>query len=409
MKKIFNTLMLALVATIAFTSCNDDDVYFEDPTANQLTILSRETSFDAAPSQGSIVVDTNEPLTVTSNDQTGWISTAVEGNKVIVNVDLNGSIDGRSAMLTIKAGEKQAQVAIIQSGIIVLLDGETDVKVNDVARTIAYTLKANVPVEVYTDYDWITPVYENGELTITLSANNTGHLRTGSVVYTAGPVSDEITIRQMDFTKDVAADDYMLLYVNASNGGTYYFFAEVNKTGTAYSIDLPTIGLSMPITYATASGNTQIAAGNYLGDNGAYKVHSVLWDTEAGYLTWNSSVSMDIDWTYEEEDGEGMTLGQFKDNGSWAGYNVDALRLEAFSSMTLSSSTRLGSLCSMMTPVLVRFHELPAPSAASAADMASVAKSYVATPGAKMSARIATAIPSEFSGAINRDNVSVLE
>ncbi|MDE5649912.1 MAG: BACON domain-containing protein [Duncaniella sp.] len=394
MKKIFNTLMLAFVASIAFTSCNDDDVYFEDPTAKQLTILSRETSFDAAPSQGTIVVDTNEPLSVTSSDQTGWISTAVEGNKVIVNVDLNGSIDGRSAMLTIKAGEKQAQVAIIQSGIIVAFDGSANIKVNDVSRTLTYPFKSNVPVEFFTDQDWITPTYEDGVLTISLAANNTRHVRSGVVSYTAGPVSDEITVFQADFTKDLAGDDYILLFVDGDDGKTKYLNVELRKTGTKYTLEIPAFGFSIPLTYTASNIDLRMAAGAYMGDLAAYKVHTVMWDTTQGYITWNTAVSMSVDWRYEEEDGEGVTYGEFVDNGSWTGYAPDAFILEAFSGTPATSSGRLGDLMSLVYPTLVKFHDITAANSASAA----VAKSYAANPKARKLAQIESAVPYEFTG-----------
>ena len=397
MKKIFNILMLGAIAAVAFTSCNDDDVYVEDPTANQLTILSRETSFSAAPSQGTIVVDTNEPLSVSSNDQTGWISTSVEGNKVIVNVSLNESLDGRTAMLTIKGGEKQTQVAVMQSGVIVALDGSSNVSFNDAARTLTYNLKSNLPVEIYTNEDWIKPVYENGVLTIDLEANTTGHVRNGYVTYVAGPVSEEISITQADFS--YLEGDYMLVYIDPDDGGMYYFDSTLKKEGTKYIVEIVDARgrvRPIPATFTPATADLRIAAGQYVCDyTTSFKLYTVVWDTNSGYLTWASTASMSADWLYEEEDGVAYTTGSFGDNGSWAGYAPTALLLEIFSG-TPSSSTRLGmAAISMVFPTLFRAEELDAPTTASSASV-SVAKSYAANLKARRIAELRNAKKATF-------------
>lgn len=392
MKKIFNILTLALFATVAFTSCDDDDVYVEDPTANQLAILSRETSFGAAPSQGTIVVDTNEPITVTSNDQTGWITTSVDGNKVNVNVALNESLDGRTAMLTIKGGSKQAQVAVIQSGVIVALDGENNVKYNDNARTVTFNLKSNLPVEIWTDADWITPTYEDGVITATLTANATKHVRVGTISYTAGPVNEEITITQLDFTKDLAGSWY-LFFVDGEDGKTKYANVELKKTGTKYTMEA--FGLSIPLTYNTSTLDLRVAAGSYLGDLSAYKLHTLLWDIDAGYVTWSTAASMSADWSCDEEEGEGTVSGEFIDNGSWGSHIGGGLIIGGFTATPPTSAGYKADALAMAFPTLVRLYEV---TPAQASNAASVAKSYAATSKAKRIASFESAVPYEFTG-----------
>ena len=94
-----------------------------------------------------------------------------------------------------------------------------------------------------------------------------------------------------------------------------------------------------------------------MGDYGNYKVHTVIWDTNEGYLTWDTSVSMSGTFEYDEEEDGKYTILSFKDNGSWGNYHPDAIRLEAFTATPPSKETRLGLLMGMVEPFLYRTHD----------------------------------------------------
>ena len=76
------------------------------------------------------MVDTTDPVTVTSSDQ-GWVTTAVSGNTISVSVTENTSLDGRSSTLTIKAGSKTAEISVIQSGLIFDMGGVLNIGSGD--------------------------------------------------------------------------------------------------------------------------------------------------------------------------------------------------------------------------------------------------------------------------------------
>ena len=105
MKKIFSILALALATAMTFTACDDDDTVVVDPTANALKVVSQTTSFGAAQSTGTIVVEASDPVTVTSNGGE-WLTTSVSGNTVTVNAEQNNSLEGRTATLTLKSAAK---------------------------------------------------------------------------------------------------------------------------------------------------------------------------------------------------------------------------------------------------------------------------------------------------------------
>lgn len=351
MKRIFNLILCAL-CVISYTSCNNDEG-IEYIQVSPIKIISRDVNFPAAASQGSIVVDAPGEFTVSTSDQ-GWCTTTVSGSTIQVNVEENLGLESRNSMLTIRCGTDTTSIAIIQSGVIFDLSTGSQILLGDEAKTYSYDIKCNTKLTLTSSEDWITVKVEEDQLHITLTENNTGHVRRGSIAYKAGTNEDQIIVTQYEFEKDIAGE-YMLLFTNATTGALQYLDATLSKTGNAYSIELTGVGLSIPVTYST-SGELIIKAGQYLGDNGPYKVHTVLWDTNEGYLTWNASVSISGSFEYVEEDGIGYTIALIEDNGSWQGYNIDALRLEAFTSTTLSSSTRVNSLLSLLYPYLQRAH-----------------------------------------------------
>lgn len=352
MKRIFNLILCAL-CVISYTSCNDDEG-IEYTQVSPIKIISRDVTFPASASQGSIVVDAPGEFTISKTDQ-GWCSATISGSTINVSVEENLGLESRNSMLTIRCGADTTSIAIIQAGVIFDLSSGAQILLGDEAKTYSYDIKCNTELTLTPTADWISVKVEEDQMHITLTENNTGHIRRGSIKYKAGTNEDQIIVTQYDFEKDIAGE-YMLLFTNSSTGRRQYINATLNKTGNSYSIDLTDFGLSIPVTYNKASGDLIIKAGQYLGDSGGYKVHTTLWDTTEGYLTWDSSISMSGSFEYVEEDGVGYTIAPILDNGSWEGYHIDAIRLEAFTSTTLMSSTRVGSLLSLIDPQLQRAH-----------------------------------------------------
>lgn len=352
MKRIFNLILIAL-CVISYTSCNDDEgiEYIQEST---IKIISRDVSFPAAASQGTIVVEAPGAITVTTSDQ-GWCTTTVTGSTIQVDVKENPGLEGRNSMLTIHCGNDSTAIAIQQSGLIFQLSAGSQIMVDNKAETYSYDLMCNTDVDLKSEEDWITVELEDGKLNIALTENNTGHLRKGSILYSAGTYQDKIEVTQCEFEKDLAGE-YQLFFIDTEDGKTKYINATFSKTGNDYTLVLPTLGLTIPVTYNQNNGNLIVKGGQYMGDIQTYKVHTVLWDTTAGYLTWSDAASMTARFEYLEQDGKGYTIASFVDDGSWGTNHPDALRFERFSSMELSSSTRLGSLMNLLTPQLQRAH-----------------------------------------------------
>lgn len=352
MKRIFNLILCAL-CVISYTSCNDDEG-IEYTQVSPIKIISRDVTFPASASQGSIVVDAPGEFTISKTDQ-GWCTTTISGSTIQVNVEENLGLESRNSMLTIRCGNDTTSIAIIQSGVIFDLSAGSQILMGDEAKTYSYDIKCNTDLTLTPSDEWISVNVEEDKMNITLTENNTGHLRRGSIAYKAGTNEDKIIITQYDFEKDIAGE-YMLLFTDAETGALKYLDATLSKAGNAYSIELTGLGFSIPVTYNQASGDLIIKAGQYIGDYASYKIHTMLWDTTAGYVTWSTSASMSATFEYAEEEGVGYTIAPFKDNGSWVGYHPDAICLEAFSSTSPSQDTDVASLLDLIHPYLQKAH-----------------------------------------------------
>lgn len=360
MKKIFSILALALATAMTFTACDDDDTVIVDPTANALKVVSQTTSFGAAQSTGTIVVEASDPVTVTSNGGE-WLTTSVSGNTVTVNAEQNNSLEGRTATLTLKAGGKTTDISVIQSGAIFIIDGLDNINVNDNARTLTYKVKSNLPVSFTPQDDFITTDYdaEDGTLTVSLTKNETGHMRSSAIIYTCGTINGVISVKQCDFAKDLAGD-YRLLFTDPDDMKLYALAATLKKTGTNYTVEIPAYKFSVPVTFNTSDFSLTWAGGSYIGDYATYKVVTTIYTID-GYYSWGATRSMTA--TFDNgflSDGSRVTLAEFEDNGSYPGRVCNTLGFDAYRAIPASSTNHVGYLLLMQDPYLMRVDEAPA-------------------------------------------------
>ena len=214
MKKIFNLILCAL-CVLSYTSCNDDEG-IEYTQVSPIKIISRDVNFPASASQGSIVVDAPGEFTVSKTDQ-GWCTTTISGSTIQVSVEENLGLESRNSMLTIRCGNDTTSIAVIQSGVIFDLSAGSQILLGNEAKTYSYDIKCNTDLTLTPSDEWISVSVEEDKMNITLTENNTGHVRRGSIAYKAGTNEDKITITQYDFEKDIAGE-YMFLFTNAESG-----------------------------------------------------------------------------------------------------------------------------------------------------------------------------------------------
>lgn len=352
MKKI-PIIFSVLLTVFMVSSCKDDEI---NPYSlgKTISVVSQSVIFDAPAATGTVVV-ASDGGSITAAADAPWAMVSVSGNTVNVSVTENDNINGRSSLLTIKNGSDSVNVTIQQHGFVFRLDASS-ITIDDDAQEKSFGLTHNTDVSIKTSDDWLTAAIDGDAFKVAVTANDTKHLRSGYVYYTAGTYTDSIRVVQYEFEKDLAGDCF-LLGTNTSNGEQAVLRAtfSYDKATSKYVLDLPDFtGWKLHLGFNSSVPSASIYAADQIGKYDGDYVFSTLWDLDQGYLSWSSSVSISGDFQYD--DAEKVTYVYFEDNGSWSGYNVGALRFELFSSTTLSSGARKGLLLGLAEPMLLRFN-----------------------------------------------------
>lgn len=168
MKKIL--FALAAIVVICFSSCKDEN--YPDFSSTQVKIEKSELKFSAAGGNGSIVVDPSESgITATSNET--WCKLSLSGNTISVSVDQNINMLGRTALITVKSGEKTSYIPVSQDPVYLKLDSYEDVVFLGKGGNIVlpFECTANVPVTVVADNTWLKATISDNKVMMTADPN----------------------------------------------------------------------------------------------------------------------------------------------------------------------------------------------------------------------------------------------
>lgn len=384
MRKFFKYAVLTVMATFAITACTDKQEPWSEGD-HTLVVKSRETSFQAPASTGKIVLETADPVKVEVlkvSEKEGatpasWVTTTVDKNVVNVNVTANASIDGRTAMLEITAGDKKTQIAVYQAGCVFQVRGERAINANDAAATYTYEIYTNLKDEIKIEAsDFITTTLEGNTLTADVAANATGKARYGTINISCGELGkDQITVLQFDFSKDLVNGTFAVAAAPTIDGDVEICnIAKLTKTGSAYTIDVEfEDGVrSLPVTLNTANRTFTLKSGDKLGtatyNNKNYYLTTCLISSANAYAytayNFTSSTS-----TYDRDEETGMSMmifGDFANDGAWSGNTAVGYSISYFSGATPTAAGRLktAAYATWFNPMLVCIYDLPANNAA---------------------------------------------
>lgn len=347
MKKILS-FMILLAGVISITSCSDDD--FTYTAADPLDIQAAEVIFEAAGGEGYIQV--GEAGTISAETSSSWLQLAVNGQQISVVANVNLSLEGRSAVIKVKAGNKEATVTATQTGVVMNLSAPESLLYNDNAHTTTYDYKCSIPTTLTTSAAWLKAELVDDQLKITTEANNSGSIRTGYVYCQAGAMEKSIEITQGEIDKDVIGKTYILGGIDPEpedpDDPGVGFLATITKENSQYTLTLPALGLSMPVTFNNANLTMTISGGNYMGQYEPYFVYSVIGDNAEGYVIWDTAVTMTASlkqvFERDEENTYSYVVGDFKDDGKWSGYTCDSFALGAFKAQAATNANWLGTL-----------------------------------------------------------------
>lgn len=341
MKKIFGLFGIAL-GLLVFVACGSDDIDNPYAKVSSISIDSVSVLFQAAPSTGVVKVTAPNGITKVVSEQ-AWCTTTVNGNEVTVQVEANSDMLGRSSVLTIYSGDDYAQVTVQQMGFIFALDA-TSIISGDDAATLSYAMATNADVAFTTSADWIAAAAGDGRLEVKLTANTTGHLRKGYVIYTAGTLKDSIIVAQYDFDKDIAGN-YRLLYRETADAAEWnYVDAVVRKD----SISLPGLGLRLPASFDGNALSINLQCGQYCGQFGTYYIYDAFQLADGYWTAYYSNTTAWGVFDYDEEEGvQYCVINKSTNTHAFMGISLIACNSQAF-----NSSTDKGTLANFYTPIL---------------------------------------------------------
>ena len=194
MKKILS-LMVLLAGVISFTACGDDDPTYNAPA--QLSLKSADAFYAAAGGTGTIVVNTSESITATSN--VDWLTASVSGSTVTLTVAANDKLEGRSTNILLKSASASKEVNITQRGIIYgLPDGLTYAVADTANARVSIPVVQSASVTVTSLTEWLTASFnsETSSIEVVAASNDVEEARLGYVAFQTGNVKDTLVIAQ---------------------------------------------------------------------------------------------------------------------------------------------------------------------------------------------------------------------
>lgn len=338
--------------TLGFTACSDDTDNPYDHEAT-LSVVSSSVDFTATAGSGEVVVNSNDG-DISTKLSSSWATASVSGNTVNVNVTENDEAEGRSAILTIYNNSDSVNITVHQAGLIFRLD-VSNITVGDEDSTYVYEVTTNISPTISTSDDWISASLSDGQFTVTTAENTTGHIRKGYIYYTAGTTTDSLTVTQYSLENDILGSGWYLYGMNTSGEATA-LNATIEQTDSGLNVTLPDLGMIIPVTLDADNASLTILGGQRMGtfdySGTTLYIYTCLWDTNAGYITWSPYCGMAGSFDYDDE--SQMTMLEFQDDGSWGSYQATALRFEAFGADEAISANRIGSIFSIISPMLLK-------------------------------------------------------
>lgn len=196
MKKIYKPILFSLLASVAVASCDS----YEAPeltTVPAISIVSRDVSFPAAASTGTIQFTSEGAVTVSTDNS--WITASVEGDLIKVSVTQNDNLMSRAGVIVAKCGNRTTDISIIQDGQVFAIPGTEVLSFASEASTQIIDFKANAPVTASSNVDWITAAVEDGALKVSVTDNTSIDPREGSFTVTYGDNTASVPVQQNGF------------------------------------------------------------------------------------------------------------------------------------------------------------------------------------------------------------------
>lgn len=348
MNKIL-TIIFAITAMMCVTSCSDDDNYYAG--TDTIAIISNTASdMPSIASSAKVVVEGSGNISVTSSSE--WCIPTVEGNVIDVSVMENPSLESRCAVLTVKAGNGERKVSVLQRGMAFALSAP---EYNNVylGSELVFPMEHSGTVIATSEVPWMSAKVEENVLRVKIEDNVSGSDREGTIIVTAGKYNREIKFYQYELSN--VFGEYTLSGKNA--GGTSYvsyngtLSVGDNDASLVFVTVIKGVEYSIPFAFE-ATGEITFSAGVSCGMSGRNYLYTAVGSAEANngrgaqFKTYGSMSGK------LAKSGSGGMECILADNGSVAGHDIDLMRVNRYSVESITESTTGTNVLTVREPVL---------------------------------------------------------
>ena len=311
MKKIINILLIALCACMAGCS-SDDDVITE-----RLKVVQSDINFNALGGTGRIDLESVEPISATSSAD--WCTVSVSGQSVILTVDKNYTIEGRTVMIVITSGNEVTKVPVSQIGE-TFSTNLMNYTFSDKGGSKSFDLKFTHECIIEGNPDWLTYVLGNEVITFTVAESHVNRVAAFTLI------SGHNRLKfQMGQVVSIAGD-YDVYYKN-DNGNMTKGEAEVQDVDGNCVVKISDVVINTALAATYTNSEFTFAFPQYLGRIPPYEVYLCAYSP--GTLSWTNNLRYKAKTDYDEN---GKLMFRFSDyDKTWAGKEMTGFYFGAFS------------------------------------------------------------------------------
>lgn len=214
MRKKISTLILTLVTTFFCMACSSDDN--ESDIQIKFKVTADNITFSKSGGNQTFAVQSPDAVSAES-DQTwckvtvGETSAKLKTTPITVEAEASTEVNDRKATITVRSGSNTHTVSVTQLAKDGLLLEESQMSIGNEGGPLTIKLKSNTEYKAECADAWVSIVTTRAnmadyEVVVEVSRNN-GNERTASVVFTAGDVTETLSIVQAAGTaSEITAD-----------------------------------------------------------------------------------------------------------------------------------------------------------------------------------------------------------
>ena len=239
MKKYLN-IILSIAGAVLLYSCSTQEPDGSQYAANpSVEIVSKDDVFPSEGGIGSIVVNTRE--TVTASSDRNWLTVSVSGRSIYLSCPSNESLESRYASVSIKAGGAYSEITVQQFGTTSeqMWESSYELPYGGGELSLGFSETGVIRVSVPEGKDWINVDVEDNVLTITAEPNPYKASREGKVSLSAGEKVREVGIVQAGNPSGLNPDDPAPQEFILQSGWTpkYIGLSETDETKAIIGVD----------------------------------------------------------------------------------------------------------------------------------------------------------------------------